>query len=57
MGRPPQALRLVPQLGGDNLFGWLRSMAGKVPTGLFSQALQWKAQMPHYVLLVQAGLL
>jgi len=51
----PEALRLVPQLGGDNRFGWLRSMAGNNPTGLFSQALQWKSQMPHYVLLVQVG--
>ena len=41
--------------GGDNRFGWLRSMAGNNPTGLFSQALHWKSQMPHYVLLVQVG--
>lgn len=56
-------IRLVCQTsdgcrGGDNLFGWLKSMAGHNPSGLFAQALQWKAQMPHYVLLVQArGLL
>lgn len=51
----PEALRLVPQLGGDNRFGWLRSMAGHKPTALFAQALQWKSQTPHCVLLVQVG--
>lgn len=51
----PEALRLVHQLGGDNLFGWLRSMAGGRSTGLFDKALRWKANMPDYVLLVQVG--
>eukprot|EP00435_Cladocopium_sp_Y103_P069309 s237_g33.t1 len=51
----PEALRLVVQLGGDNRFGWLRSMAGHKPTALFAQALQWKSQTPHCVLLVQVG--
>ncbi|CAJ1388345.1 unnamed protein product [Effrenium voratum] len=51
----PEALRLVRHLGGDNLFGWLKSMASSKPTGLFQQALAWKSQQPHTVLLVQVG--
>eukprot|EP00441_Pelagodinium_beii_P044386 CAMPEP_0197632712 /NCGR_PEP_ID=MMETSP1338-20131121/9325_1 /TAXON_ID=43686 ORGANISM="Pelagodinium beii, Strain RCC1491" /NCGR_SAMPLE_ID=MMETSP1338 /ASSEMBLY_ACC=CAM_ASM_000754 /LENGTH=1225 /DNA_ID=CAMNT_0043204279 /DNA_START=145 /DNA_END=3822 /DNA_ORIENTATION=+ len=49
------ALKLVPQLGGDNRFGWLRHKASGVPTGLFEEALQWKAELPECVLLVQVG--
>ncbi|CAE7249749.1 MSH1 [Symbiodinium sp. CCMP2592] len=50
-----EALRLVHQLGGDNLFGWLRSKSSPTPSGLFAEAMKWKAATPNLVLLVQVG--